>query len=295
MPKMTDINKLPPFPKGMGSGSALGFTIDEDDPTIRYKIWYGSEEERAFCECSELCSSKQWKEAREKFDNLSELAYRFDWKLYARISTGIYMQNSSNKRQFDEACKSIRNWASNDSSGGESDEIFEKLQELIEARENNLLSHYDEDGDPNFDKASTAVLVEVASLWRQLFVLAEDNGICIIDYAPDLPQERHQDIVEALVKRKDYKSARDIIKKLFQVTTAIGENYYIQRFYVFDAELAEAMGKRSDAHEAYTKASEIDSDYDRYNDHDGGNELHGSHVESVPSGTLEQRIERTTL
>jgi hypothetical protein len=71
MPKATDINKLPPFPKGMGSGSALGFTIDEDDPTIRYKIWYGREEEKAFCECSELCSSKQWKEAKEKFDKLS--------------------------------------------------------------------------------------------------------------------------------------------------------------------------------------------------------------------------------
>jgi Tfp pilus assembly protein PilF len=134
---------------------------------------------------------------------------------------------------------------------------------LSKARETTIVSPNGED-NPNFDKASTAALVEVATLWSQVFALAEDNWICILDYAPDHPQERTQDIVEALVKRMDYKSARDIIKKLFQVTTAIGEDCSIQRFYVLDAELAEAMGKRSDAHEAYTKASEIDTYYYRY-------------------------------
>jgi hypothetical protein len=44
-----------------------------------------------------------------------------------------------------------------------------------------------------------------------------------------------------------------------------------------------------------TKASEIDTYYYRYENETNGNVLHGSHVETVPGGTLEQRIQRTAF
>jgi hypothetical protein len=303
------IEDLPTYPNGRGGyGDYLGFAYKDG---TKYKLNYSSADERAHCECGELCDVGLWEEAWEKLDEYEGICRRKpDPRLQARVVAGLYKERvksgkMSGKEALNQIILVIGYEMSND-GGSETETIIDKVVDVISDREKQLIPRQEKvegkdddteesDSDstpywqPDYEKASIEALVESANAWMLIPTMVKDNSGAITTDYTDTPHDTVHCIVGALANRKAFKEARECAQKMLKADTTMKEHStsYEGIFQSLYAECSEAMGDPVEANKAYKSipAKERDEWYD-----DEAESLIG---DLCPAGTLPERIART--
>ncbi len=287
----SSVQKLSFYKDEDGYGDYLGFRFVNG---TRYKTYYASELERAWCETSELVDEKLWEEANEKCDEYLDLClYKPDEKLVRRV------------------CMGYNNWMNRQkavSSGDEKKDAFRadiedhqcnlfdcsnssKLEKIVEAYQECIESYaigYNVTGSGSIiEKATVAKLVEIGDAWVGYHkAVSENAGVDPYEYGDSSHDVVHC-IIDELASRKEHVAALTICKDMLNSydleEMGDGGDFY-RIFQRFRAELSEVLGDNVDAKKAYMSLKEF-----QYEEDEGE-----SWVAACPNGSLEERIARTS-
>lgn len=275
-----------------GYGDFLGFHFMNG---TRYKMYYASALERAWCETRELVDEKLWEEANEKCDEYLDLCVaKPDDKLVRRVCMGY---NNWMNRQ-----RTVR-------SGGGGDQkkdafradiadhqcnLFDcynssKLEKIVEAYYDCIESYatgYNVTGAASIKEATVEKLVEIGDAWVGYHkAIAENAGVDPYEYG-DSSHDIVHCIIDELASRKEHFAALTICKDMLNSydleEMADGGDFY-RIFQRFRAELSEVVGNKVDAKKAYMSLKEFEDDDESE-----------SWVEACPNGSLGERITRTS-
>ena len=321
--EMKAIRALPPFEGAKNiddNDPFLGFCFDKKQPGgQRYKIEYHSAAERAWCECSELVDQKLWQEADKLF--LDEVQYyqRFDHELYSKIRIGIALESKQDE-DFQEAMEYLVRAIHQQA------DLHETLFRLVNHRlyhmgipktiyddEPPIQSEWSSDDDSSaanddsdhgmesihldYDKVQEAHLLRASiKAWFDVAKVHQNAYSCLTS-----PYDGHLDalhcVCSALVKL-DPKGQESL--KLIQSTTSkllkygiepseISGDGYRSIVLAFHAGSSEALGDMAGANKSYAALKEDYSSSDE--EQNLVEQFLGT--ELVPTGTLDERIERT--
>jgi hypothetical protein len=332
----TKMDQLPWLPgTSVGSGSFAyssqaftGLCYKDKTSSDRCKTNYHSHHERLWCEAHDLCDHGFFEEAKERTDQMTQ----YDEKLEALISAGLALNMSKTstvtsigvtsgamfdqmKQLFNNAVQTLMIELQRDNNS-EDWEVFERLMELVKAREKLFIPYKIEGTEnsqwssPDYTAASSVALEETAIMWTAVFSYF-DAAYCFNDGDADSFHDSmicKEGIIDELLKRDDLDSKTAIKNVAYRYNNMIGpywsSEYDANLFVALAGEIAESINEYSYANEAYKKLLKMCSYksgawVDPYKEGNGTNvvmehfELVLINGSPVADGSLQERIQRT--
>ena len=277
-----------------------------------------SESEKAWFLCNELVCLKQWEQAKNALSVYHELSGRFDIQLHTRILAAIFSEqealdtpwsdaysnqfyslfdnflnwlsqqqnddydvNHSHQHDNDDSSSSFSSLASSSlsSSCSRSQEILSELCDVVILYTNRCIGHSE-------SPCTIAKLRAAHDAWIKFFSIAYSSEDFLVESWIHNQEEAFDCIAQHLIQLGEMDEAERVLREASCVSKDRSSVFLAMR-----AEIAEARGNVTLAHELYKKLGDttISSFYDDY----GPNWMGGLDT-MCPLGSWPERVHRTS-